>query len=175
MFFLLPKVHNIIHCPMFKKSLPNKIIQSVLTITYGHPVCNYVPGHNLSHHQHTQTARDVMRTTKLRFRWHFLNGLLFFVIIGIAMLGNDKNYFDVQRAKKRPIYKQMKIESLVLVAFYGIAIATDFSKFVVLILIPHSFAKFCIITLNMLQHDGKNQSICFCFFCHILIAIFLRM
>ena len=38
----------------------------------------------------------MMRTSKLRFRWHFLNGILFGAKIGYDMLGNDKAYFAAQ-------------------------------------------------------------------------------
>ena len=99
-------VHNTMHCRMFKERWANKLWQLLLTLTYGHPVSSYVPGHNLrymqpcsthtmwvllsmvclgmlmtspvcSHHMHTQLEDDLMRTSKVRFRWHFLNGLLF--------------------------------------------------------------------------------------------------
>lgn len=150
-------VHNSIHCPVFHSSLANRVFQVVLSLTYGHPVSNYVPGHNLSHHQNTQKVKDVMRTTKMRFRWHLLNGLLFFPIIGLGMLGNDKAYFDVQRRDKRPIYKQMKIEQLIVFTLAGVLAILDFRRWVVCAFLPHLLAKDCIISLNMLQHDGCDE------------------
>eukprot|EP00462_Mataza_sp_D1_P019681 CAMPEP_0175139556 /NCGR_PEP_ID=MMETSP0087-20121206/10970_1 /TAXON_ID=136419 /ORGANISM="Unknown Unknown, Strain D1" /LENGTH=318 /DNA_ID=CAMNT_0016422583 /DNA_START=35 /DNA_END=991 /DNA_ORIENTATION=+ len=150
-------VHNIIHCPAFHGKFSNKVLQCVLSCTYGHPVSNYVPGHNLSHHQNTQSTRDVMRTSKLRFKWHLLNGLFFFPIIGIAMLGNDAEYFDSQKKNRRPIYKQMQLEKMVLWTFYICLLILDWRKALLLSFAPHLFAKFCIITLNMLQHDGCDQ------------------
>jgi len=151
-------VHNIIHCPAFEGKLSNKILQCALSCTYGHPVSNYVPGHNLSHHQNTQSTRDVMRTSKLRFKWHFLNGICFFPIIGLGMLGNDTKYFESQKENRRPIYKQMQLEKCVLWTMYTCLIVLNWKKAIVLAFIPHLFAKFCIITLNMLQHDGCDQS-----------------
>ena len=44
-------VHNSVHCPVFESQTLNRVFQVVLSLTYGHPVSNYVPGHNLSHHQ----------------------------------------------------------------------------------------------------------------------------
>lgn len=151
-------VHNIIHCPVFDDVVSNKILQCVLSCTYGHPVSNYVPGHNLSHHQNTQSTRDVMRTSKLRFRWHLLNGICFFPVIGIAMLGNDEKYFEAQKLNKRPIYKQMKLEKCVLWTMYTCLVILNWKKAIALAFIPHLFAKFCIISLNMLQHDGCDQA-----------------
>merc|ERR1711957_933048 len=37
-------------------------------------------------------------------------------------------------------------------------IVLNWKKAIVLAFIPHLFAKFCIISLNMLQHDGCDQS-----------------
>jgi fatty acid desaturase len=68
-FFGAVATHNTVHCPVFKQRWLNRIFQIGLTLTYGHPVSAFVPGHNLSHHKHTQTPRDVMRTTKVRYRW----------------------------------------------------------------------------------------------------------
>ena len=65
--------HNCVHVPMFKKTRNgdwlNKAWNCVLTNTYGHPVSTLIPGHNLSHHKHTQGPKDVMRTTKVVFGW----------------------------------------------------------------------------------------------------------
>lgn len=48
----------------------------ILTLSYGHPSSSYVPGHNLSHHKYTQTTKDFMRTSKVKYRWNFLNGYI---------------------------------------------------------------------------------------------------
>jgi len=45
--------HNTMHCPIFHHSCKglNTLVKVLLTLTYGHPVTSYVPGHNLSHHK----------------------------------------------------------------------------------------------------------------------------
>src|SRR5690349_22194051 len=74
-FFGAVATHNTVHAPVFHQRWANRLFQAVLTLTYGHPVSAYVPGHNLSHHKYTQSRKDVMRTTKTRFRWNLLNGM----------------------------------------------------------------------------------------------------
>ena len=74
--------HNTMHVPVFKARRLNQILQVALTLVYGHPVSSFVPGHNLSHHRYIESQRDVMRTTKARFRWHLLNLLFFMHIVG---------------------------------------------------------------------------------------------
>lgn len=81
-FFGAVATHNTVHSPVWKSRTMNRLFQVVLTLTYGHPVSAYVPGHNLSHHKYTQSRKDVMRTSKVRFRWNLLNGLFFMSRLG---------------------------------------------------------------------------------------------
>jgi len=99
-----------------------------------------------------------MRTTKLRFRWHLLNGLWFFVKIGIDMTYNDATYFDAQKKLNRPIYRQMIQEKIIFFTVSGILIYLDWRKWLILTFVPHTFAKYCIISLNILQHDGCDHN-----------------
>jgi fatty acid desaturase len=146
--------HNTIHCPMFYNRTNNKIFQIILSLMYGHPVTSYVPGHNLSHHKYTQQRKDVMRTTKVNFRWNLLNGLLFFFRVGLDTVSNDNNYFRMQRALKRPIVKQLDLEKTILYSLAAIFAVWDWKRWLLIMFIPHMFAKYSIITLNLLQHDG---------------------
>jgi fatty acid desaturase len=71
--------HNAMHLPVFYSERSNRIFSLFLTLSYGHPVSTYVSGHNISHHGFTQLRRDLMRTSKVQYSWHFLNG--FFIIL----------------------------------------------------------------------------------------------
>ena len=98
--------HNAIHCPIFRSKPLNKAFQVVLTLTYGHPVSSYVPGHNLSHHKHTQSRRDVMRTSKARFSWHLLNLLLFLPQVSRSIMRADAQYTMMMRKRHPRWFKQ---------------------------------------------------------------------
>jgi len=99
----------------------------VLTLTYGHPVSAYVPGHNLSHHKHTQTRRDVMRTTKVRFSSNLLNGLLFMPRVGGDILKADMRYFKAMYRRNPPWFRQMLIEFVVFGLFLVLGVFTPVS------------------------------------------------
>src|SRR4029079_587877 len=92
-FFGAVATHNTVHSPVVTSRGMNRLFQVVLTLTYGNPVSSFVPGHNLSHHKHTQSRRDVMRTTKVRHRWHLLNGLLFIFHVARPIMQGDARYF----------------------------------------------------------------------------------
>lgn len=161
-FFCAVATHNTVHCPVFKKRWHNRVFQSVLTVTYGHPVSAFVPGHNLSHHKHTQTARDVMRTSKVRFRWNLLNGLLFMAMVGPAIMKGESEYFRTMKQRLPTWHRQLRLEFAALYGLYAALIALDIAtssgwipwRFLVLVFIPHKYAAWGIITINLIQHDG---------------------
>ncbi|GBG29309.1 Hypothetical Protein FCC1311_025511 [Hondaea fermentalgiana] len=149
-------VHNAVHCPIFKQTWKNQIFQTVLSVWFGHCASSYVPGHNLSHHRNLQTNKDVMRTTKMKFRWNFLNGLLFMPTILISTSANDAAYFNAQATLKRPIYYQLRFEALVYVSFQLLVASVSPEKWLFVCWLPCLIGKYGIISLNMLQHDGVD-------------------
>jgi fatty acid desaturase len=150
------------------------VFQVVLTLSYGHMVSAYVPGHNLSHHKHTQARKDVMRTTKVRFRWHALNGLLFMFTVGPAIVKGEAAYFAAMKKRLPAWFRQMWLERLSLWAMYLTFLGLDLAspalslpfvdgpvpglRFVLYVWLPHFYAAWGIITMNMLQHDGCDET-----------------
>jgi fatty acid desaturase len=150
-------VHNAVHCPAFKQQWRNSVFQCVLSVWFGHCAASYVPGHNLSHHRNLQTPRDVMRTTKMQYRWNLLNGLLFMPTILLSTSVNDANYFNAQKALGRPIYAQLRFEAVVYVGAQLLAAALcGPRRWLWAMWLPCLIGKYFIISLNMLQHDGTE-------------------
>ncbi|WP_437747825.1 fatty acid desaturase [Sorangium sp. So ce1504] len=149
--------HNAVHCPVFRRRWLNRAFQVALTLTYGHPVSAYVPGHNLSHHKYTQSRRDVMRTTKVRYRWNLLNGLFFMSRVVRDILPADMRYFKAMYRRNPPWFRQMLLESAVFLGAMGALLALDWQKFLLYVLIPHQYAAWGIVTMNYLQHDGCDE------------------
>ncbi len=157
-FFCAVATHNTVHSPIFQGRLHNRIFQTILTTTYGHPVSAYVPGHNLSHHKHTQSRRDVMRTTKARFRWNLLNLLFFMVMVGPSIMRGEAQYFKSIKERLPGWYRQMRIEQVALFGSYIVLAILDWQKFLLFVFIPHKYAAWGIITMNLLQHDGADEN-----------------
>lgn len=150
--------HNAVHAPLFRSRALNRAFQVVLTLTYGHPVSSFVPGHNLSHHKHTQSRRDVMRTSKVRFRWHLLNGLFFMFRMGPDIMRADTRYALSMRARKPAWFRQFVVEYAVLYGSYGALLLLDWKAFLLYVFLPHRYAGWGIITMNLLQHDGCDET-----------------
>ena len=150
--------HNTIHCPVFRARPLNQAFQVALTLTYGHPVSAFVPGHNLSHHKHTQTRKDVMRTSKVRFRWNLLNLLTFAFRVGPDIMKNDATFVKAMRGTHRAWYRQYAIEAGVFASVSVLLLVLSWQKFLLYWFIPHTYAGWGIITMNLLQHDGADAT-----------------
>ncbi|MFO0677674.1 MAG: fatty acid desaturase [Polyangiaceae bacterium] len=149
--------HNSLHSPVFKKRIHNRIFQVVLTLSYGFPVSEYVPGHNLSHHKYTQERRDVMRTTKVRFGWNLLNAIAFFPRVGFDVTGANFRYAKVMKAKYPDWYRQFLVEATATWAVKGILLFVDWRKCLLYVVLPHLFAVWGITSVNYVQHDGCDK------------------
>mmetsp|Transcript_61761 Transcript_61761/g.152065 ORF Transcript_61761/g.152065 Transcript_61761/m.152065 type:complete len:368 (+) Transcript_61761:305-1408(+) len=146
--------HNVMHCRMFDNEISNRVIQSVLSLTYGHPVSTFVPGHNLSHHRETQSASDPMRTSKMRFKWHLLNGLLFQPTVTASVIKGDLRYLMLQKHKGSTYYANCMRELFLVITMMVSLVLLDWRKFLLYVHGPHFFAQWAIVSMNMLQHDG---------------------
>jgi fatty acid desaturase len=153
-FFCAVITHNTIHAPVFRSRFLNSLFQIALTLTYGHPVSMFVPGHNLSHHKHTQQAKDRMRTDKLRFRWNLLNQLFFMFVIGPPIFRDNARFAKIMAKKNPKWFREFLWQSAFYVAFLLLLLALDWEKFFVLVIIPHQYAAWGIMGINFVQHDG---------------------
>ena len=151
------QTHNAVHSPIFKRKALNKLFQVLLTLTYGHPVSSYVPGHNLSHHRHTQKPPDLMRTSKVRFRLHLLNGLLFMPLVAPAVATADMRYVKHMRQVHPRWFRQFQLEFSILWLTNIALFIVNWKIALVFWLIPHLVAQWAIVTMNLLQHDGCDE------------------
>jgi fatty acid desaturase len=153
-FFCAVITHNTIHSPVFRDRTANSIFQGALTLTYGHPVSMFVPGHNLSHHKYTQQPRDRMRTDKLRYRWNILNQLFFSAIVGPPIFRDNARFAKVMYRKNPKWFRQFAFELTLYVLFLAALLVLDWQKFIVFVVIPHQYAAWGIMGINFIQHDG---------------------
>lgn len=146
--------HNALHSPVFKKRWMNRVLHVLLTFIYGMPVTLFVPVHNLSHHKHAQSAKDVMRSTKLRSKWNLLNVLRAPSLMAVDTIKDDLRYFKVQRKKGATIYKLLRVELAFLLAWSVTLLAIDWRAFLWLVFIPWQVSQGFIVGINFVQHDG---------------------
>lgn len=157
-FFCAVITHNTIHCPVFVSKPLNRVFQLVLSLSYGHPVSTYVAGHNLSHHKYTQTSRDAIRTTKLRFRWNLLNQLFFFYAVAPAIVRGEAAFIARMKKDHSRWYKQYRWEAALVFGVTGLLLVLDWQRTLLFFVLPHHFAAWGVVGTNYWQHDGCDET-----------------
>jgi fatty acid desaturase len=146
--------HNVVHVTMFRSRTLNRLMQLYVSILYGNSVSVFVRGHNWSHHLHTQTTRDLMRTSKARFRWNFLNQALFIFMVAPAIERSNKVFIRREREADTPWFRQHRVEKIAVLATTLAAFVIDWRAALVVVLVPRLFGLWCIVGINYVQHDG---------------------
>lgn len=146
--------HNTLHHPIFTKRWLNRFFQVVLTLTYGFPVSEYIPGHNLSHHRHTQTPKDVMRTTKVQFQWNLLNFFLFMPMVAGDVTRANMRYARLMKERRPAWHRQLLLETTACWGSKLLLLLFNWHKCTLYVIIPHLFALWAITTINYVWHDG---------------------
>lgn len=151
-------IHNTVHAPIFVKKSHNKVMQYVLSFAYGYSVSAFVPGHNFSHHKEMQTAKDTMRTTKARFRWHLLNQLFFFFMITSGALKFELKWAAKMKKEKPEWYYQWLMESILVNIVKIGCLFINLPAGLMFIWVPHFYALWALMGVNLWQHDGCDEN-----------------
>ena len=146
--------HNTVHTPVFKQRVLNKLFQVWVSLSYGFPISDYVPGHNLSHHRFTQQREDVMRTTRVNFRWNLLNFLFFMPAVTPGILRGNALFKRVLGERAVPWKRQLMFEAVVVWSVKIGLLILDWRKALLYVVLPHLFANWGIVSVNFVQHDG---------------------
>lgn len=151
-------IHNTVHTPIFIKREHNKIMQYVLSFCYGYSVSAFVPGHNFSHHKELESPKDAMRTSKARFKWHLLNQLFFFFLITGGALKYELKWAAKMKREKPAWYRQWLLESLSVNILKIALLFINLPAAVLFIWIPHFYALWALMGVNLWQHDGCDPN-----------------
>ena len=150
--------HNVVHCPVFTKKWMNKAFQVWVSLSYGFPISDYIPGHNLSHHRFMQLRQDVMRTSKVNFRWNLLNLIFFMPAVTPGILRGNSLYRKLMGERAQAWRKQLVLEMVAVWAVKGVALMIDWRKALLYVFVPHVFANIGIVIINFFQHDGCDEA-----------------
>ncbi len=150
-------IHNTVHTPIFYKKSHNRIMQFVLTFAHGYSVSAFVPGHNFSHHKEAETAKDIIRTTKARFKWHLLNQLLYFFLVSGDALKYELKWAAKMRKEKPAWFRQWLAETVSITTFKIITLFVNLPAAIMFIWIPQFYAIWGLMGVNLWQHDGCDS------------------
>lgn len=153
-FSIATIIHNSMHVKTFKNNFFEYIWHFILCFALGHPVCTYESGHNRSHHRYTQTIYDVMRTSKMRYKWNFLNLLLFQPTVAFSVFKMDVKFMISQRYSKNGYFEKCILQWIFVIFSQLFLFQLNWRKFLLFVYFPHLFGQWAIVTMNILQHDG---------------------
>jgi fatty acid desaturase len=149
--------HNTVHSPVFHDHRHNRLFQVWLSLSYGFPVSEFLPGHNLSHHKFTQKGADLMRTSRVRFRWNALNGLAFVPVVAFSVAGANLEFLRTVGRAKPAWVQQLRHEAIAVWSVKIALLLLDWRKALLFVFIPHLFAVWGITAVNYVQHDGCDE------------------
>ncbi len=132
--------------------------QYYLTVLCGNQVSGFVPGHNLSHHMHLQTAKDTSRTTRVRFKWNFLNQLLFFFFMASDIIKMEQRFKNKMKENHPGWAKQFFKEALLVKLLKLTLLLIDWQRAIILVIIPNLYGLWGLFGTNFWQHDGCDES-----------------
>ena len=144
--------HNSMHCRTWHWWVLEEIWMVALSLAYGHPAFCFDSGHNKSHHRFTQQPKDVMRTSKMRFRWHILNLVLFQPTVAGAVFRQDMRYWWARRGSV--FFWRGCVQWCVVLATQAVLCWLNWRRFLAYVWAPHLFAQCSIVSINVIQHDG---------------------
>lgn len=157
-FIITTITHNVVHVPVFRKKSWNKVFQLYLSLANGYPVSGFVPGHNLSHHEHLQTPKDAARTTRARFKWNLLNQLLFFFLLAGDIQRSERKFVKKMWRVKPGWSRQYLVETVLVFSSKLILLLIDWPRALLLVIIPHFYSTWGIFGTNYWQHDGCDEN-----------------
>ena len=138
--------HNVVHSPVFYRRWMNSAFQVWVSLSYGFPISDYIPGHNLSHHRFLQEREDVMRTTKVRFRSNLLNFLAFPFAVTPGILRGNARYAKLKGSQAWR--KQFWVETVIVWGMKIVLLAIDWRKALLFVLVPQLVANLGIVGIN---------------------------
>ena len=150
--------HNHVHCPTFTRRSWNAALGHVLGLLTGLPTTAIITAHNLRHHRHNNTELDWVRCSLVRFRWNWLN-LLVFPFVSVARMRREKpSDLDAWRRRRPALYRQAVAERVVLYAALGALLVADWRATLRCLALPWLFAQWALVTINLFQHQGCDPT-----------------
>eukprot|EP00931_Biecheleriopsis_adriatica_P096908 TRINITY_DN70638_c0_g1_i1.p1 TRINITY_DN70638_c0_g1~~TRINITY_DN70638_c0_g1_i1.p1 ORF type:complete len:331 (+),score=54.48 TRINITY_DN70638_c0_g1_i1:81-995(+) len=155
-FYVMTMVHNAMHCDVFRHSGVESIWRVALSATAGVPVEAYRPTHNLNHHVYTQHG-DHLDTKQMTYRWHLLNLLLFFPTVFPAIQKLENAYIGKEASKLSKVFFLWLCQVIACHGTTACLVYLDWRRALWCWVLPYIIGADCIVTMNMLQHDGTEE------------------
>lgn len=144
--------HNHVHCPIFRSSRWNRLLDLLLSMAKGHSANGVVVAHNLNHHRYNGGPGDWIRTDiagEGPGAWRLLR----YIVAASLAMARGRNAADAP-ALPPAICRSLVRERIALFAFAGAALAVAGVDALLFVGLPWLLAMAALVAVNLLQHDG---------------------
>lgn len=149
--------HNHQHAPLWRARALNELTDCWFTLFQGHPGYAFGPSHLRNHHRHRNGALDYTRT----WRRHDGNSLLGLVAHPAQFAATIAPVLGRHLARswrlRRAQFWRAAGHYALLAAVTGAALAADWAKAVLFVLLPQAAALFFLLVSNYLQHAHADE------------------
>jgi fatty acid desaturase len=149
--------HNHIHCRTFASLRWNRFLDYALSICTGQPITAIISIHNERHHAQFHTNSDCVRSSLVNFHWTLLN-LIAFPLAAVRAVHQNKAADIARWRKEKPkLYRNLIHERIVVVGFVAVLLAINWSATLLYFGVPCLFGQWCIVAINLLQHQDCDH------------------
>jgi len=153
-FCVATLVHNAMHCDVFSNNNVEFIWRLMLAGIFGFPVEAYKPTHNANHHVYTENEKDHLNCSQMKYRWHFLNLIMFFPTVFPALQKLEGEYLAKEYKKRSRGFFSMICQMVCAHGFTIFLFWYEWRRALFCWFLPNVLGVDGIITMNLLQHDG---------------------
>lgn len=150
--------HNHIHCPIFTSRKWNRGLDLFLSLLTAQATDGVVAIHNERHHARNHSEEDCVRSTQVHARRNWINlATFFFHAAGEARI---KKAADVRewRARDPWRFRRYCFERGAVFLIIALLLIGDWKSALIYIGIPLFAGHWCIVTINLLQHQDCDHA-----------------
>lgn len=148
--------HNHTHTPFFTHNWLNRLFGILLTLAKGHTSAGVVLAHTYNHHVHVGNSKDWIRP-ELAGKSYGVVRLFTYVVKAIIEMKRSKKQWT-SNVLPDAVKQSIKIELLILLIFIACLLFIDALSFVLFVLMPWLMGLFCLVGVNLLQHDSCDPA-----------------
>ena len=145
--------HNHNHCATFRSDVLNSMFELWLSLLTGNTTTGIITAHNRLHHGQNNSETDFVRCSLVRYRYNWLNLLIFFFVSVTNMYRNRPDDLAEWKRSRPALYRQAIIERTAIILFIVALAILDWKATLIYCAGPWLFAQWVLVTINLLQHQ----------------------
>ncbi len=150
--------HNHMHRRIFRRALPNLLLDHWLGLMTGKTATSILTDHNIRHHGHPNGDDDLVRSSLVGYRSQWLNLLCFFPRVVWGLFVHKPFDFRVWWGANRALFWRGLGEQFTLWSTFSLLLMLNWQATLLYVALPWLHGLWWILTFNLVQHqDLANE------------------